>query len=342
MKKHIVTVACAAGSILVGCAAEKPKVDPPVYVEAQKERVPPPAPKVVAVPVAAPLPGQLRPAPRIEPPDEEAIAAASINAQGREVWEVIEEANAGAKANPIEEGFFNAVQVYDYAPGVLYQVYAAPMKLTAVQFAEGEKVISVACGDTVRWVVGQTNAGEASAAKEMVLIKPVRSGLHTNMVVTTNRRVYQLELHSYRETYMASVSWHYPYELVQRHAQEPASSAAEPTSNPGAGDVSLGMRVEDLNFGYGFVVADRDDPPSWLPLRVYDDGRKTYVQFPSEVRHRELPALFVLSKQGTPQIVNYRVRGDYMVVDRVFELAQLRLGEDDPVTVGIERLGDER
>lgn len=338
--KRIVRIAWMYGFVsawALGCAGNEPRPEPPVYLEATQEEPKPVPPKVVAVPVATPVPGQLRPMPPMKAPTAEEIDGATKAAAGREVWEVIDEANAKAASDPIEEGFYNSVQVYDYAPGILFQVYAAPMKLTAVQFAPGEEVVSVAIGDSVRWVVGQTTSGTGSEKQEVVLIKPVRSGLHTNVLVTTHRRVYQLELHSYRETYMASVSWNYPGDLVKRYEQE--STAAEQTASEEGPEV--GTDVANLNFDYGFVVEDKDELPSWMPRRVYDDGVKTYVQFPPNARTQELPVLFVLSKKGTPQIVNFRVRGDYMIVDRVFELAQLRLGEDDPITVGIEKRGGE-
>lgn len=324
--------------LMQGCASAKPKPEPPVYVEAEEKPEPPREPRVVAVPVATPVPGQLRPAPLMVAPGEAEIEEARKRSEGREPWEVIDEANEEAKANPVKDGFYNAVQVYDFSPGVLYQVYAAPMKLTAIQLGQGEKVVSVASGDTVRWVIGETSSGQGNDLQELILVKPVRSGLHTNMVVTTDRRVYQLELHSYRETYMASVSWNYPYDMVKQYEAESKSEVA--ASELGE-DITVNGSVESLDFEYRFIVEDKDDVPAWMPRRVYNDGRKTYIQFPAGVREQEMPALFVLSEKGKPQIVNFRVRGDYIVVDRLVELAQLRLGEDDPVTVGIEKVRED-
>lgn len=322
MKRILVLTLCA-----MGCAGEPPKKETTVYIEATKEAEVPALPRVIPVPIATPVPGQLRPAPQMIAPTEDQVASATEAARGKKVWEVVDAANAAAKSNPIEEGFFNAIQVYDFAPGVLYQLYGAPMRLTAIEFEENEKVISVAVGDTIRWIVGQTTSGN----KQLVLVKPVRAGLHTNMVLTTDRRVYQMELHSFNETYMASVSWNYPYALVNRY------DSAEVPQPADVDKVSMAVGVESLNFDYGFVVDDPEDPPSWMPVRVYDDGEKTYVQFRPDAHRRDLPALFVLSKKGTPQVVNFRVRGDLMVVDRTFDLGQLRLGEDSPITVGIER-----
>lgn len=329
-----------------GCSSAKPKPQKPVYVEAEKKEDPPPMPAVVPVPVAQPAPGQLRPAPPMQQPSAEDVEKAKAESVGKEPHEIIDAANAEAQAQPVKDGYYNAIQVYDFTPGVLYQVYAAPLKITSIQFAPGEQVESVGVGDSTRWIIGRTSAGAGTNKRELVLVKPVRAWLNTNMTITTDRRVYQLELHSYEETYMAAVSWNYPHDLVTRYAQRKGRTAGGPAGAGGASSstadtIAVGADATDLEFGYGFVVEEPESPPSWMPLRVFDDGTKTYVHFPSHVKKREAPALFVLSADGQTQIVNYRVKGDYYIVDRVFEMAQLRLGEKHPVTVGIERLKEE-
>lgn len=332
----VVFVAVGMGACSSG---PKPKPEKPVYVEAKKEKTPPPMPAVVPVPVAQPVPGQVRPAPPMNQPSEQDVETAKSEAAGKKPYEIIDAANAKAQAQPVKDGYYNAMQVYDFAPGVLYQVYAAPLKLTSIEFGPGEQVESVGVGDSTRWIIGRTSAGAGSKKREVVVVKPVRAYLNTNMTVTTNRRIYQLELHSYKDTYMAAVSWNYPRDLVTRFARREQKEATQADAK-GGGVMTVGASPEKLNFAYGFVVQDPDSPPSWMPLRVFDDGTKTYVQFPPEVMKREAPALFVLSDDGKTQIVNYRVRGDYYVVDRLFEMAQLRLGEKSPVTVGIEHLKD--
>jgi type IV secretion system protein VirB9 len=122
----------------------------------------------------------------------------------------------------------------------------------------------------------------------------------------------------------------------RREKGEEGSKEGKQKKLGGSKGVEVGASVESLNFNYAFVLEDPKDPPRWMPKRVFDDGRKTYIQFPRGFEG-EAPALFILSKQGKPQVVNYRKRGEFYVVDRLFDAAQLRLGEKDPVTVGIER-----
>ena len=82
----------------------------------------------------------------------------------------------------------------------------------------------------------------------------------------------------------------------------------------------------------------KGDSPNWRPTRVFDDGAKTYIQFPKDLSVSEAPPLFVTERKGkTANLVNYRVKGDYYVVDRLFDAAELRLGEKDQMIVRIER-----
>ena len=77
--------------------------------------------------------------------------------------------------------------------------------------------------------------------------------------------------------------------------------------------------------------------PPWKPLRAFDDGEKVYIQFPPGIAQGELPPLFVIGAQGDGQLVNYRFRSPYYVVDRLFGAAELRLGGDGGDVVRIER-----
>ena len=186
--------------------------------------------------------------------------------------------------------------------------------------------MTVAAGDTVRWIVGDASSGSGEALRVNVLVKPIRSGLKTNLVVTTSRRTYLLELTSTEKTWMASVSWEYPRDkmlALQRQAQ--AASAAAP--------VDSGLSLEKIRFRYALSGSN----PPWKPLRAFDDGEKVYIQFPPGIAQGELPPLFVIGAQGDGQLVNYRFRPPYYIVDRLFGAAELRLGGDKGDVVRIER-----
>jgi type IV secretion system protein TrbG len=216
--------------------------------------------------------------------------------------------------------------VWPYSEGALYQLYASPGRVTVIALQQGEELVTVAAGDTVRWIVGDTASGTGATLRVNILVKPTRVGLKTNLVITTSRRTYLLELSSTERTWMASVSWDYPVDrmlALQKQAQR--SEAAAP--------VEAGMTLEQLKFRYEVTGGN----PAWKPLRAFDDGERVYIQFPAGIAQGELPPLFVIGAQGDGQLVNYRFRAPYYIVDRMFGAAELRLGTDRSQVVRIQR-----
>jgi len=242
--------------------------------------------------------------------------------------EAIDQANAASAVEPEAGSFINAIQIYPYTIGALYQVYTAPEQVTDIALQPGEELMSVSAGDTVRWVLGDTVSGSGDNEQVHILVKPISHGLTTNLIITTSKRTYHAELKSFRETYMAAGSWRYPHEdLMLRKAGErkPRATRRKPAER--------GLQIERLNFRYEI---DGDDP-HWRPLRAFDDGKKVFIQFPARLDQGEAPPLFVVGRGGESQLVNYRINGAYYIVDRLFGAAELRLGEDDQQVVRIVR-----
>lgn len=235
-------------------------------------------------------------------------------------------ANRAATLQPAAPGFINAVQVYPFVDGTLYQLYAAPERVRDVALQPGEALISVAAGDTVRWVIGDTTSGSGSDKRTHILIKPFSAGLSSNLVITSDRRTYHLALASTSTTAMTALSWTYPQDalIALKHAEEERQKALP---------VATGIVPDQLHFDYA-ITGDR---PAWRPLRAFDDGRQTYIEFPPSLAVGEAPPLFLVDAKGQAQLVNYRVQGRFYVVDRLFETAELRLGLKHQDVVSIER-----
>lgn len=238
----------------------------------------------------------------------------------------VAEANAEARVQPSAAGYVNAVQVYGWSDGALYQVYAAPGEITDIVLEPGETLAGtgpVAAGDTVRWVIGDTESGTGEGRCVHILVKPTRPDLRTNLVVNTDRRTYHLELRATPQAYMASVSWRYPQDAllaVRWSAADAAASAARHASDT----ERTGVDLDHLDFRYRISGPH----PSWRPLHVFDDGRQTFIEFPANVAQGDLPPLFVIGADGkSAELVNYRVQGQHMVVDRLFQAAELRIGD---------------
>lgn len=271
------------------------------------------------------------PSPAAAPVSPPADLPVRLSARAQARLRAVAVANRGATREPDARGFVNATQVYPWSDGALYRLYAAPERVSEIALEPGEKLISIAAGDTARWTIGDTTSGAGEGRRTHILLKPVAAGLRTNLIVTTDRRTYHIALESTRSTAMLALSW--TYQASQLIALRRESAGAGPVAPPNPGPA-----LERLDFGY----AIRGDRPAWRPLRVFDDGQQTYVEFPPGTAHGEVPPLFVLGDKDEPQLVNYRQRGRFYIVDRLFEAAELRLGMKKQKIVRIVRTGTHR
>lgn len=234
----------------------------------------------------------------------------------RSVGQTWIEANGAARQRPEPDGFEAARYVYTYAPGAIFELYANPNFISAILLEEGEALTNVAAGDTSRWQVSEAIAESDFAGRTILLIKPAATGLRTNIVLVTDRRTYLVEAISQAgEAYSAEIAWCYPQSL------RPIGDA------PGGA----------LNFDYRIRVSS-GPRPTWTPIRVFDDGRRTWIEFSEATVASELPPMFVITGEGA-ELVNYRLDGRRYMLDRVFDRAELRLGVRSPQIVQIERSG---
>lgn len=223
------------------------------------------------------------------------------------------------------DGYRGAVRVYAWSEGALYRVTAGPGRVTDIALEPGESLISVAAGDTERWVIGDTTSGSGPARRSHVLLKPTEPRLRTNLVIATDRRVYHIDVESSAGAAMTGISWTYPADALLAIADR----------RQRADTAVAGVALDSLDFGYR-IEGDR---PPWRPLRAFDDGRQVFIEFPRSIAQGEAPPLFVSGEKGRTELVNYRVRGRYYIVDRLFGAAELRLGERHQQVVRIVRDG---
>ncbi|MGD0461660.1 MAG: P-type conjugative transfer protein TrbG [Tepidisphaeraceae bacterium] len=311
--------ACGCDSCETPCVPvmPDPRLKPAVFVPDDLGSVP----RIVEVRVPVPSP-QLRP---IGASNEAPAAQTGVAA--------IAAAKAGATTQPTSDGFLNAIQYYDYAPGIVYTAVTSPGYVTTIALRPGEKLITAAAGDTVRWIVDSVQSGSGYTSQTLLLIKPRKAGLQTNLLITTDQRMYTLDLTSIGSgIYHTMIAWNYPFgDVVMIRNQVAAQQAVAQAT------VATGLDLSTANFNY-LILRQPDTPtPPWCPFRAFDDGQKTYIQFPPKVTVTEAPPLFVLGRNGDAQLVNYRVRGDWYIVDRLFDKAELRLGQAPQTIVAIVR-----
>ena len=288
-RKPAFTLLLVSATALAGCATNRPP-------QIRYDDSVPPLPTV-----EAPATDE-RPRPLHTPPPWTVARGGSAAATptGR-----VENANTAARVEPRREGYYNAIQIYPWSEGALYQVYAAPGQITNIALEPGENLTGagpIAAGDT--------ESGSGATRRVHILVKPTRPDITTNLVITTDRRTYMIELRAEEEPYMPAVAWAYP--------QPPATQRATPAT-PTIPATSA------RHYRYGL----QGDSPPWRPVSVFDDGRRVYIVFPAGIVQGEMPPLFVLGSNGEPEIVNSRIYRNILIVDRIFAAAELRLGSGD-------------
>jgi type IV secretion system protein VirB9 len=242
--------------------------------------------------------------------------------------QVIDRAIREATQRPANAANSESKTVYAYTPDSIYTLYGAPGRVIDIQLQPGEKLSGpVIAGDTVRWVVGTATSGNGNAVTH-ILVKPIMAGIETNFIITTDRHAYHLIAKSLNRNFLPTVSWTYPQDEMAKFETYSQEGHAY-------GDtlVTDGISPDKLNFKYKI---DPDNEYPWNPVRVFDDGSKTYIQMSRNMKNTEAPVFFVKDKRGL-NLVNYRVKGEYYIVDRLFEEGEFRCGKDEVVNIRKEK-----
>jgi type IV secretion system protein TrbG len=285
--------------------------------------------KAKAAPVATAQPNRNRAHPVALTRRETPIALASNPTSGPAA---IRAANAEALAPSRADSFMNAAQVFPYETGRVFEIWTAPLRITTISLEPGETITNKAAGDTERWMIGDTTSGAGTGLQTHILVKPFKAGIATNMVITTNRRVYLLSLRAAEaaDAFNSAVTWTHPQALPSS-APTQMTEAGFPIGLPSGPKAA----IETFNQNYRIKAGWRRPP--WTPISVSDDGRQTFITFPESLGSSEAPPLFVIGDTGEAQLVNWRKQGNVYVVDRLFDKAELRLGDANPRVVKIER-----
>jgi type IV secretion system protein TrbG len=305
--KGIVTVGFATlALILAACSARQPAPPPPLTLVTKAAAPPEPEP--------APLTGAQLLA---QQPDEVQEAVKQHQQDGS--WQVFKAPQH---------------QLYPYDEGQEPVVDCAPLRTTDLQLEPGETITDVASGDSERWLVTPASSGDPRNPTPHLAIKPTAGGISTNLTIYTTKHIYQLMLRSRAGHEMQEIAFYYPEELEQamRDADHAAAKARQPESQPDGVVASLAsLDPGVLNFSY--AVSGPKVP--WKPIRAFDDGTHVFIQMPATTKSSEAPALMVAAGDGS-EMVNYRVRGDYYIVDKLFDQAVLISGvgrEQDRVSI---------
>ncbi len=205
--------------------------------------------------------------------------------------------------------YSHAARIYDYDPDQVYEVYCQILRTTDIHLQPGELVIdSPFVSDSERWIIGAGVNQQNNTTIQHIYVKPKQAGLDATLIINTNQRVYHLVLKSYTSVYMPIVKWRYQNQgLPQVFAKDITPEIKVATEMD-----TIDPRFVSFNYKLTFNVFKK---PRWIPTRVYDDGKKTYITFNDETLQMELPGIF----ENKSDVVNYRVQGNIIVIDKLIK-----------------------
>jgi type IV secretion system protein VirB9 len=210
----------------------------------------------------------------------------------------------------------------------LYEIFCKEGHITDIQLQPGEEPLYVGGGDTVRWVIDKAQSGSADTKQWHILVKPLKSKITTNLIITTDKHSYQVRVRA-ANFYNPVIGWTYPSEDKAAFLRQQAVEKKRADEN-----ISLIVTPDKLNFNYTIEARTSwyQSVFSWTPKLAFDDGTKTYIQMSPDMKSGEAPALFVKDDDGV-NLVNYRVKDNYYIVDRLFKQAELRCGLKEVVVI---------
>lgn len=221
-------------------------------------------------------------------------------------------------AAPIPAPTDNRIQRFTYSPEVIYRILTGTAKHTHIELGEDEGLKEEpVVGDSLQWRV--------SGGPRNIYVKPVRDNIETTLTIVTNKRSYQFQVVSGTKDsgVYQKVSFDYPDREAQVRLRKDAEAAVVAEENSRLNSQILATNVDPTSFNFAY---DIQGEASFKPLTVYSDDRFTYLRMPPT---QVAPAVFLLDERNNPSLVNYRPRGDFIVVERVASGLLLKLGQEE-------------
>ena len=215
-------------------------------------------------------------------------------------------AHALQEARPISTD--SRIRTVRYSPNEVYQFIGHYGYASAIQFADDEKVLTVSLGDSTAWLV--------NPAGSRIFLKPIEQNALTNMTVLTDKRSYLFELHAEETKNIRDKSMVFEMRFVYPQGDSSAIDVSQFDPLP-----DLERDAAKYNFKYtirGSSVIE--------PIRIFDDGEFTYFEFRD--KNAEIPAFFRVDGADSEALINFRKRGNYIVVEQVASRFTLRRGPE--------------
>lgn len=238
----------------------------------------------------------------------------------------VESASATRESQPLPVD--HRVHVISYQPDAVFKYTGHYRYQSSIEFGKDETIKTIAMGDSSAWMMNPSG--------NRLFIKPVEADATTNMTLFTNKRTYLFELHARETDDIADPNMVFVTRFVY-----PDEDNSLTTSSSGAGKGYLDSvpdpdAVETAGkYNTNYTISGSDEV---APLRIFDDGEFTFFQFAD--KNAEVPAFYWVDDEGNESLINYRTRGDYIVVERVSSRFTLRHGVDIVCVFNEKRIAD--
>ena len=249
--------------------------------------------------------------------------------------------SAKSASNPFvgEQGYI----IFPYGE-VVPVITCRPLRMTDVALEPGESIMGIHAGDTSRWQFAPSQSMKNGLAVAHIVVKPLQPGISTNLLIHTDKRTYNLDFTATdKANYLRGVAFSYNDSssngdlsslFVNKDAASPEAILRKKALED---ELQAGTNNLDLDGLYTQYQIDNKAKVDWRPDAVFDDGTKTYIRMP--VRFSETPAFYIVLDRK-PTLANYRVKGRYYIVDRLFDKAYLRIGRKTVTITRKEKLID--
>jgi type IV secretion system protein VirB9 len=200
------------------------------------------------------------------------------------------------------------IRTVRYSPNEVYQFVGHFGYQSAIEFEEGENIQTVSIGDSTAWMLNPSG--------NRLFLKPIDQNALTNLTIITDRRTYLFELHAEETKDIRDKNLVFSYRFIYPQADQSALDYSAMEALP-----DIESEPDRYNFNYsirGSTVIE--------PIRIFDDGQFTYFEFRD--KNAEIPAFFNVNSAGAEELINFRKRGNYIVVERVSSRFTLRRGPD--------------
>lgn len=222
---------------------------------------------------------------------------------------------------PEDANLVGSAVVYNYNEMNQYKIRAKIGYITDIMLKPGEALQEIVAGDTERWQVSSANV----AGVYHVYIKPLKADITTNLIILSDARSYRLIMTSSNVYDDIVIFDKVPASAKEKAAAEAAAAKAK--VQRAKDTVEYHKQSKDImNTRYEFIKI-KNVSRSMLPMIVYNTSTKTYISMSSE-NNQDLPVLYKQDLNGKLNLVNYRIRNGFMVIDSVMPKIYLAYGEN--------------